>query len=224
LEREWAVRGGLGWIGHQRMLLHPVWGSALILGELLVNRDLTPHRHCLEFGTITGELDLRIRPGAACRCPAGHRPCVTACPTGALTDGGYCLRQCLAYWTTQHRGPMPEPYARAMGGTLWGCDHCQRTCPAARYASTSHPHPILDALTPENILDTSQKQLRKKLTLTPMAGAHPHILQRNACLVIGNLQQTRYVSLLEHVETTHPCDWVRDAAQRSLNCLKGVAP
>ncbi|MFH1477105.1 MAG: tRNA epoxyqueuosine(34) reductase QueG [Verrucomicrobiota bacterium] len=114
LEREWAVRAGLGWIGKQGSLVNPEWGCTLFLGELLVNLELAP------------SLPVPNRCG---NC----RRCVEACPTGAIQpDGLVDARRCIAYLTIEHQGEIPEELRPLMGASLFGCDRCTAVCPFNR--------------------------------------------------------------------------------------------
>ncbi|MFH1968949.1 MAG: tRNA epoxyqueuosine(34) reductase QueG [Verrucomicrobiota bacterium] len=111
LEREWAVRAGLGWIGKQGSLVNPEWGCTLFLGELLVNLELAPSKP---------------KPSKCGTC----RRCVEACPTGAIQpDGLIDARRCIAYLTIEHKGKIPEDLRPFMGSSLFGCDRCTAVCP-----------------------------------------------------------------------------------------------
>ena len=219
LERELAVRAGFGDIGFNRMLIHPELGSFIVLAELLVDADLSPFRDRLSHRAREASAD--ITPGARNCCTSGHRCCVRACPVGALTEGGYDMNRCLAYWTTQHKGDIPEPYATAMGDMIWGCDRCQAACPRnQRVSAISHEaHSPLSDLTFEEILSLSARQLRKRLANTPLADGNPHLLVRNTCIAIGNARNSKYAVLLGNIAEAHPCDWVRRAAVRALNMI-----
>ena len=218
LERELSVRAGLGTVGYQRMVIHPEYGSWIALGELLVDVDLTPYRAELSYhAPCNGEPSNAI-PGADCTCAPACRLCIAACPCGALSASGYDMHRCLAYWSTQHRGDVPEPFATAMGDVVWGCDRCQIACPRnARVQMPLAPSPVLAELSFGEILTSSARALVRRLTGTPIADAR--ILQRNACIVIGNTRDSRYVAELEMVAETHPCDWVQRAAARALAML-----
>ena len=110
LERYWAMKAGLGFIGKNHQLIIPGMGSQFFLGELFV--------------------DIELEPDAPCRqhCGNCHR-CIDACPTGALEEEGFRGGLCLSYLTIENRGDIPEEAAQKMGETFYGCDRCQQVCP-----------------------------------------------------------------------------------------------
>lgn len=119
LERYWATKAGLGFIGLNRTLIIPGKGSYCFLGVLAVDIDLHTEHH--------------DRPLSCGSC----KRCLIACPTQALTPDGIDCRRCLSYLTIEHKGEIPDEYAEKMGNRIYGCDTCQRVCPHNRHAEST---------------------------------------------------------------------------------------
>ena len=117
LERYWAAKAGIGYIGRNRQLIIPGKGSSFFLGELLVDIELcydTPQERNL--------------------C-GNCRKCIDACPGKALSENGLNAHKCLSYLTIEHRGELPENIGEKMGNCFYGCDRCQTVCPHNRFAT-----------------------------------------------------------------------------------------
>ena len=130
LEAELAVRSGLGWRGKHTLVLDRQAGSMFFLGEIFVNRALTP----------TPRVDAHC---GSCRA------CLDVCPTQAIVEA-YRLdaRRCISYLTIEHPGAIPEPLRPLMGNRVYGCDDCQLVCPWNKFAQRAvvsdfeHRHPL----------------------------------------------------------------------------------
>lgn len=122
LERYWAWRGGLGWIGRHSQLVIPRCGSAFFLGELFLNM----------------QADCYDRPMDS-KCGTCMR-CVEACPMHAIGEAdGLDAARCLSYLTIESREPLiPEEAAARMAPYFYGCDRCLRACPALRMGSPTN--------------------------------------------------------------------------------------
>jgi len=115
LERDAAVRAGLGGIGKNGLLIVPGVGSNVVLGEILTDVALAP-----TAAPRDAEADL------CGSCTA----CLDSCPTEAfLAPRLLDARKCVSYLTIERRGPLTAEEEAALGGRLFGCDVCQDVCP-----------------------------------------------------------------------------------------------
>lgn len=152
LERYWASRAGLGWIGRNQQLIIPHAGSMFFLAEMFLNVDLTP--------------DAPI-PN---RCGTCHK-CIDSCPTQALpasSDGLYCMmaERCLSYQTIENRGELSPLAQETMGRNFYGCDKCQLACPWNRFTTPSdikefNPKPQLLEMADLDWANLSEEQFRE---------------------------------------------------------------
>ena len=117
MDKAWAVRAGLGWIGKHSNLITRERGSWVFLGELLLNLEL--------------EYDTEQVEDHCGSCTL----CLEACPTDAIVDP-YVVdsNRCISYATIELRAPeIPDQVASNMEGWLYGCDICQDVCPWNRF-------------------------------------------------------------------------------------------
>jgi epoxyqueuosine reductase len=190
LERDFARRAGLGWVGKNTMLIHPRRGSFFFLGAVLTSLDLPADppfagSHC---GTCTA--------------------CLTACPTGAF-PGPFVLdaTRCISYLTIELRGPVPDEFREPLGDWLYGCDVCQDVCPWNRKpagpAAFPH-HPELAALDPVELLGLDEAAFRARFKKTSLWRNRRPGLLRNAALVLGNTGDARALPALDRAAAEEP--------------------
>jgi len=124
LERDWARRSGMGWIGKHTLLISKRRGSYFFLAELISD---------LEY-----EDDIHIESDHCGTCTR----CIDACPTDAISPAGYVLdaTKCISYLTIELKESMPEEYQDQLESWMFGCDICQQVCPWNRFSS-NHNEP-----------------------------------------------------------------------------------
>jgi epoxyqueuosine reductase len=153
LDKAWAERAGLGWIGKHSLLLSKQKGSFFFLSELIVDLEL--------------EYDSRIQTDHCGSCTK----CIDACPTDALLDNKTVdASKCISYLTIELKESIPASFSEKMDNWMFGCDICQDVCPWNRF-SIQHqeplfnPHPELLGMTKqdwEEITEDTFKKIFKK--------------------------------------------------------------
>jgi epoxyqueuosine reductase len=206
MEKAWAERAGLGWVGKNGCLITPEFGSWVVLATVLVDRELEPDApHPERCGSCT-----------ACLC---------ACPTGAIPAPGLVdARRCLSFWTIERRGEVPAEIAALLGRWVFGCDDCQTVCPWNHRVAPSAdpglaPREGQAALALEALLGLSEEEYRRRFYGTALARARYDGLVRNALLQAGLSREARHLEAVrEHLESPHP--GVRAAARWALAQLE----
>lgn len=192
MEKYWAWRCGLGWIGRHTQLVIPHEGSAFFLAEILLTCEadkydepiaplLSPNNG--EAGGMGRQKSLPLSGGAGGGlCGTCHR-CIDACPTRALTDEGIDARQCLSYLTIEHRGALPKEAASHLHTHFYGCDRCLRACPHLSHETTPiedfRPSPELLSMTPEDWASLTPEQYQQLFRGSAVKRAKYEGLMRN---------------------------------------------
>lgn len=171
LDKVWAQRGGIGWIGKNANVITQEFGSWVFLGEIITTLELPPDSpatdHC---GTCT--------------------LCIDACPTEAIVQP-YVVdsNKCLSYLTIEHRGPVEGDITNRYEGWLFGCDVCQDVCPwndrFARPCADDEFQPREGNLAPD--LDALQamteREFRSRFDSSPVLRARYEGFMRNVGIV-----------------------------------------
>lgn len=119
LERQWAAKSGLGWVGKNTMLINKHSGSYFFIAELVLNIDLVPDNPIGDYcGTCTR--------------------CMDACPTQALTPYQMDASKCISYLTIELKDEIPDEFQGKMKNWVFGCDICQEVCPWNRFSKSNN--------------------------------------------------------------------------------------
>lgn len=126
MERQWAQKSGLGWLGKNSLLLNKEMGSFFFLAELVIDLEVAPDPPMLKdyCGTCT--------------------KCIDACPTEAIVQPGVVDgSKCISYLTIELKENIPAAFKGKMENWVFGCDICQDVCPWNRF-SKPHQEPLFD--------------------------------------------------------------------------------
>lgn len=175
LERSFAMRAGIGFVGKNGLVIAPGKGSFMMLGEVVTTLELVP------------DVPMTERCGSCTRC-------LDACPTNAFA-APFVLdpRKCISYFTIEHPEAAPENLREALGEHFFGCDVCQDVCP---YNHSSRPLPErTDGFLPlerwnemrlSTIVTMNEEEFSGQTVGTPLSRAGRGGLARNATIVAAN--------------------------------------
>ena len=223
LERSYAQRTGLGWMGKNTCLIAPRIGSYFFLAEMITDLDLQP--------TPAFEKDF---------CGTCQR-CVDACPTGCISadDRTIDARRCLSYLTIENKGAIPTELRPLLGDRLFGCDVCQQVCPWNQRIPDHHAHPALGKpqspyLDLHTLAAITPEEFKQRFSGSPLLRAKRPGLLRNLACVLGNLRDPRSILPLSDLLSQENDPLVRshaawalgrfedESAQRSLAHARSV--
>jgi epoxyqueuosine reductase len=212
LEREFAQRAGLGWIGKNTMLINPEKGSYFLLAEILLGIELEQ-----------GE------PLETDHCGSCTR-CIEACPTDCiLTDRTLDASRCISYLTIELKGQIPTDLRPQMGDWIFGCDVCQAVCPwNGRFAQASgdpsfFPQAGRDTVEIEGELSLSVEAFDRKFKNSPVKRAKRRGYLRNVAVALGNQGNDVSVPALRRTLQMETEPLVRGHAAWALGAIGGQA-
>ncbi len=174
LERQWAVRAGIGWQGKHSLVLSRDAGSFFFLSVIITTVKLEPDSPISDFcGNCTA--------------------CIDACPTGAITQP-YVVdsNKCISYWTIEAKADreIPEEIAANLNGFAFGCDICQDVCPwnskSAFPSNDTNFHPRYDEtfIPVEKLIEMEQGEFSARFKKSPVKRPKLAGIKRNAKALI----------------------------------------
>ncbi len=173
MDKVWAQRSGLGWIGKHTNLINPKIGSWFFIANIITNLDFEPNQiitdHC---GNCTA--------------------CIEACPTNAITEP-YVVNanKCISYLTIENKGEIPSKFDGKFDGWIFGCDICQDVCPwnikffveTNEYEFHTSENKEIDLST---VNEMTNSQFKNKYLSSPISRTRLKGLKRNARFLIDS--------------------------------------
>jgi epoxyqueuosine reductase len=175
LERPFAARAGMGWLGKSTMLLVPGLGPWVLLGVVATTLEMEPDQ------------PLKKTCGSCTRC-------IVACPTGAISPEGNVLdaRLCISYHTIENRGAIPRELRPKFGDWIFGCDDCLSSCPVGIRHQEGYPDfdpPAEEDARPRlaPLLSLSESEFAERYRGRAIMRAKRDGFLRNVCVALGNV-------------------------------------
>lgn len=179
MEREFAQRAGLGWVGKHTLVINPRLGSYVLLGGVLTTLELEEPQEQREVTDACGT------------CTR----CIDACPTNAISPYSVDASRCISYLTIERREPVAPEFFAGIGSWIYGCDVCQEVCP-----HNSSRGPDVDVGTPRSeyeprvgpldlneVAGWTADDRRRVLKNSSMKRATLEMMKRNALIALGNV-------------------------------------
>ncbi len=172
MDKVWAARAGVGWVGKHSNLLNRQMGSFFFIAELILDVELTPDGPTPDYcGTCTR--------------------CLDACPTGAIVEP-YVVdgSRCISYFTIELKEQIPVEMRGKFENWAFGCDICQDVCPWNRFSRPHQepafaPPPELEGFTRRDWVELTAEVFQKVFKNSPLKRAKFEGLQRNVAFVTG---------------------------------------
>jgi len=165
MERSWAAKSGLGWVGKHSLLINKDQGSFFFLAELIIDLELEADGPVKDYcGTCT--------------------KCIDACPTDAITPYNVDGSKCISYLTIELKDNIPSEFKGKMESWIFGCDICQDVCPWNRFSKphaepTFSPNDGLVSMKKENWQDLTKEVFQEVFRGSPVKRTKYQGLMRN---------------------------------------------
>jgi epoxyqueuosine reductase len=186
LERDFAQRAGLGFVGKHTNLISRKLGNWIFLSEIITTLELEPdapeQNHC----------------GKCSRC-------IAACPTNAIIAPFQLdARKCISYLTIELKGAIPVGLRPAIGNRIYGCDDCLAACPWNRFAREgalmkAHMNKELNSPDLIKLLQLDDIDFKSRFAGSPILRTKRRGLLRNVCVALGNTGDAIALPALEKV-------------------------
>jgi epoxyqueuosine reductase len=149
MERQWAQKSGLGWLGKNSLLLNRQMGSFFFLAELVLDIEVSPDTPIVKdyCGTCT--------------------KCIDACPTDAIVQSGVVDgSKCISYFTIELKENIPSEMKGKFENWIFGCDICQDVCPWNSFSkphqeSLFNPHPEMKEMEKKDWIEITEETFQK---------------------------------------------------------------
>ncbi len=219
LERGYAARAGVGWIGRNTCVLNQAQGSWLLLGVVVTSLELAPEAWPV---------------AAADRCGSCTR-CIEACPTDALHGSGLNgdarqmdASRCIAYLTIEKKGSIDPELREGMGRQVFGCDICQDVCPWNRRAPVGRSGMLVprgELVNPSLawLASLDGPAFNRKFRGSPLERTRRRRILRNVAIAMGNSGEAQFRPRLSAWASDDADPVLAEAAQWALSRFAAVA-
>ena len=203
MEKDFAMQAGLGFIGKNSLLIHPEFGSYIVLGCVFTNLELQP--------------DQLIQSDFCESCSN----CIQACPTSCILDNRTIdARRCISYLTIEYRGIIPLELRSKIGVQVFGCDICQKVCPKNKIKSQNEtvvwPKLINSEISLLQESMISKQEFSVKYKDSPLNRLPHETYLRNLIIAMGNLKADVFSERLAFFLNQHKSPIVRAHAAWAL--------
>ena len=166
MDKAWAVRAGIGWLGKHTNVINREIGSWLFIANIITNTEFEYSEQIPDFcGSCTA--------------------CLDACPTGAIVQE-YVVdsNRCISYLTIENKGEISEEYKGRFDNWIFGCDICQDVCPWNQKFPVetliTEFHPQNKEFELDEVIEMNEENFKEKFRTSPIKRAKLSGLKRNA--------------------------------------------